>query len=138
MDHAASVALLFGGEVLLVHRNDGTWCFPGGRGEVGESPLQTARREFAEEVEADAYNFHPYRTPLLPVAEIIGQTPKGQPHHLVVFVLQAPPTIQGVQEEELQGWDWVKPSAAGEGRTLHHGVEGDLRQMMDDPRLYTT
>jgi 8-oxo-dGTP pyrophosphatase MutT (NUDIX family) len=41
------------GEVLLMHRkqepNAGLWVAPGGKIEPGESPYETARREFAEE-----------------------------------------------------------------------------------------
>lgn len=39
-----------GWEVLLIqHRSGGHWAFPKGHAEAGESPLQTAIRELAEE-----------------------------------------------------------------------------------------
>jgi 8-oxo-dGTP diphosphatase len=46
----AGVAAVEGSRILLVRRaDDGTWCLPGGRMEVGESFRDCARREFAEE-----------------------------------------------------------------------------------------
>jgi len=45
------------GKVLLQKRigahGEGTWCFPGGHLEFGESPEQTALREVKEEVNVD-------------------------------------------------------------------------------------
>ena len=48
---SAGVAAFDGdGRLLLVRRSDdGTWCLPGGRMDPGESVLDCARREFAEE-----------------------------------------------------------------------------------------
>jgi 8-oxo-dGTP pyrophosphatase MutT (NUDIX family) len=103
---------------------------------MGESPLQTARREFREEVEANAYNVQSYNL-WTPSMEITGRTKKGRPHYLFVFVLGTPPIITGVQEEELQGWDWVTPSEAVRRDDLHHGVEGNLYEMIENPRLFT-
>ncbi len=38
------------GQILLQkRRDDGTWCVPGGSMEPGETPEETARREFCEE-----------------------------------------------------------------------------------------
>jgi ADP-ribose pyrophosphatase YjhB (NUDIX family) len=46
----AGVAATDRGRILLVRRaDDGTWCLPGGRVELGESVSDCARREFAEE-----------------------------------------------------------------------------------------
>jgi 8-oxo-dGTP diphosphatase len=51
----ASVACVRGDSVLLVQRSwaessfPGYWEFPGGNVEPGEAPIETARREFAEE-----------------------------------------------------------------------------------------
>lgn len=46
----AGVAVTDRGRILLVRRaDDGTWCLPGGRLELGESVSDCARREFVEE-----------------------------------------------------------------------------------------
>jgi ADP-ribose pyrophosphatase YjhB (NUDIX family) len=46
----AGVAVVEGDRILLVRRaDDGSWCLPGGRLEVGESLRAGAEREFAEE-----------------------------------------------------------------------------------------
>lgn len=50
----AGVAVIEHGRILLVKRaDDGTWCLPGGRLEVGESAEAGALREFAEETGHD-------------------------------------------------------------------------------------
>src|ERR1051326_3632319 len=48
---AAAVIVNANGEVLLVHHTYGkcNWELPGGRGEEGESPVDTALREVHEE-----------------------------------------------------------------------------------------
>jgi ADP-ribose pyrophosphatase YjhB (NUDIX family) len=47
---SAGVAAVEAGRILLVRRaDDGSWCLPGGRVEVGESLEACAAREFAEE-----------------------------------------------------------------------------------------
>lgn len=47
---SAGVVAIEGGRLLLVRRaDDGCWCLPGGRLEVGESVRGCAQREFAEE-----------------------------------------------------------------------------------------
>ena len=55
---AVLVYALRDGEVLLMHRkqepNAGLWVAPGGKVEPGESPYETARREFAEETGLEA------------------------------------------------------------------------------------
>jgi ADP-ribose pyrophosphatase YjhB (NUDIX family) len=51
----AGIAAIEHGRVLLVRRaDDGTWCLPGGRVEIGESVEAGAIREFAEETGHDA------------------------------------------------------------------------------------
>lgn len=37
------------GQILVVQREDNTWCMPGGWADVGESPMETAKRETLEE-----------------------------------------------------------------------------------------
>ena len=38
-----------GVRLLLIQHNEGHWAFPKGHAEVGETPVQTAKRELAEE-----------------------------------------------------------------------------------------
>jgi ADP-ribose pyrophosphatase YjhB (NUDIX family) len=50
----AGIAAIEHGRILLVKRaDDGTWCLPGGRVEIGESVEAGAIREFAEETGHD-------------------------------------------------------------------------------------
>lgn len=56
------VYALHEGEVLLMHRkkkpNLGLWIAPGGKVEPGESPHETARREFLEETGLEAKDLY--------------------------------------------------------------------------------
>jgi 8-oxo-dGTP pyrophosphatase MutT (NUDIX family) len=45
----ASIAFYDSNTLLLLHRLDGRWDFPGGHSKQDETPLQTARRESIEE-----------------------------------------------------------------------------------------
>lgn len=50
MQATAGIAAIERGRILLVKRaDDGTWCLPGGRVELGESVEEGAVREFGEE-----------------------------------------------------------------------------------------
>lgn len=54
-------------KVLLVKNKNGTWSFPGGRREIGETLQQTAKREAFEEVGLD---INPHD--ICAISEVIG------------------------------------------------------------------
>lgn len=73
-------------KVILVQRSKepqkGTWGFPGGSVEPGETLTAAARRELMEETGASAEI-----GPLIDVVEVIEYDPSGQHHHFALVAL---------------------------------------------------
>jgi 8-oxo-dGTP pyrophosphatase MutT (NUDIX family) len=94
-----------GWEVLLIlHRHGHHWSFPKGHSEEGESPLQTAQRELAEETGLAVISLlvegH--------ISENYQFRHHGQQIHKTVcyFLAEVSGELQ-LQEEELSGAKWV-------------------------------
>lgn len=86
-------------EVLLIRRRDnGTWCFPGGKVEIGETPVASAYREVKEETGLDAIeiNFVEYTKPH-----------GDNKYHDFLFLCQKFSGIVSIQEEEVLEYTWV-------------------------------
>jgi ADP-ribose pyrophosphatase YjhB (NUDIX family) len=104
--NAASVALVRGGEVLLIQRAfaplQGLWTLPGGRREPGEAIEETAIRELGEELGIAVERLQ--RVLRLGVA--------GR-FRLQVFATRA---FAGevTPSPEIAGWRWVHPEAIGD------------------------
>jgi 8-oxo-dGTP pyrophosphatase MutT (NUDIX family) len=101
--NAASVALVRGGEVLLIQRAfpplNGFWTLPGGRREPGESIEATAIRELAEELGLDVARLQP----------VLRLGVAGR-FRLQVFATRS---FAGevTPSREIAGWRWVRPEA---------------------------
>ncbi|MBO6539043.1 MAG: NUDIX domain-containing protein [Rhizobiaceae bacterium] len=71
--NAASAACLDGKHMLLVLRGrppaKGSYAFPGGRLEPGETPEDAMRRELREETGLEALTWRPFREVQLPATE---------------------------------------------------------------------
>ncbi|AOJ71568.1 MULTISPECIES: NUDIX hydrolase [Burkholderia] len=83
----AVIAVTFrGDEVILVQRGKepqkGTWGFPGGSVEPGESLRDAAARELFEETGVRAEIGEPFD-----VVEVIGFDPAGRHHHYVLIAM---------------------------------------------------
>lgn len=108
------------GLVLLGRRPDGSWVFPGGKIERGETPQDTARREALEETGLDViavrivgFRFHPEtRTPVHYVGCGLGFRDS-----------------HATASDELTEVRWVTPDVADEltGGTIHEPVRAWLR-----------
>lgn len=89
---ASSAILRRNGRFLLILRRNapsaGMYAFPGGRAEEGETPEQTALREFAEETGIVARNPRPFTTYDLPTYAADGVTIRSH-FFLSVFLVDA-------------------------------------------------
>jgi ADP-ribose pyrophosphatase YjhB (NUDIX family) len=102
----ASVALIHGGEVLLIQRARqpfaGYWTLPGGRLEPGEDAATAARREIAEELGLTVHALRP----------VIRFEEPGA-GDLQVFATEAFEGGIVPQQEEIADWRWVAPHLLG-------------------------
>ena len=104
--NAASVALVRGGEVLLIQRAlpplSGLWTLPGGRREVGETIEETATRELAEELGLVVEGLRP----------VLRLGVAGR-FRLQVFATRS---FAGevTPSAEIAGWRWARPDAIGD------------------------
>jgi len=124
MIRAAGLILLAPtGRALFLQRADGTWDYPGGCSEPGESAPRTARREAVEE------------TGYVPAAreesfdrlcefEVLGDWRRSDGRTVVysTFVKLVPREFRPVLSHEHVAWAWLEPSEAAEAVALHRGV----------------
>ncbi|PJD97861.1 MAG: hypothetical protein CK425_01650 [Parachlamydia sp.] len=93
-------------QVLLIQMNAGHWSFPKGHPEIGESALETARRELFEETR-------------LSISRVLVEVPFEENYQFTkntnlinkkVFYFLA--EVSGnvtVQKEEIQAFKWISP-----------------------------
>jgi ADP-ribose pyrophosphatase YjhB (NUDIX family) len=104
--NAASVALVRGGEVLVIQRAfpplSGLWTLPGGRREAGETIEETASRELAEELGLTVEGLRP----------VLRLGVAGR-FRLQVFATRA---FAGAvtPSPEVAAWRWARPEAIGD------------------------
>jgi predicted NUDIX family NTP pyrophosphohydrolase len=132
-------------ELLLVHpggpywakRDDGAWSIPKGEYEVGEDPLDAARREFREELGTDA----PNAGSAIPLGEIRQRSGKRVTAWAVegdldpatvrsnTFTMEWPPRSGRSQEfPEVDRARWFDPETAG--RKLVSGQAGLVERLL--------
>ena len=106
MPQAASSAILErDGRFLLIRRinppSADLFAFPGGRAEAGETPAETAVREFFEETGIRVFN------PLLfATYDIVGDKDDGRHFFLSVFTVEADVQTQAVAADDAADPGW--------------------------------
>jgi len=101
---AVSVAVTEGGRILLVRRgkppNKGSYAFPGGRVEPGETLAEAASRELMEETALVAHGLKPLTTLLLGAIRA-----NGPSYELTVFTAEgASGSVMAGDDAEAAGW----------------------------------
>jgi 8-oxo-dGTP diphosphatase len=115
MPEAASSAILIrDGRILLIRRKNppsfDMYAFPGGRAEPGETPDQTALREFEEETGIRAHSPREFA-----FYDLQAENP-GRHFHLTVFLVEASPDEIAEARDDAVDAGWFTPD---EIRTLH-------------------
>lgn len=126
--HLTASALILspdGNSILLVHnRGLGRWLQPGGHMEAGEFPLQTARREVAEEVGLEQLELLPAfdDDPSLPLdidSHLIpARAAKSEPAHIhhdfmyAMVVSADHPALLTPQQCEISAAEWIPVKGA--------------------------
>ena len=105
---ASSVILERGGRYLLVRRANppsaDMYAFPGSRAEPGETPAETAVREFHEETGILPKNPQLFETYDLPPRESDG--PGARHFFLSVFKVEADPDTTAIAGDDAASLDW--------------------------------
>lgn len=103
------------GKVLLIKRkfdpNRGRWSLPGGLLEVGEEPMEGARREVREELGLEVEVER-----LLQVANEVIEDEKGRVrfHFVLIDYLMTPVSEKITLNDESEEFSWFEPSAIKE------------------------
>ncbi|MCI4625485.1 MAG: NUDIX domain-containing protein [Candidatus Magnetoovum sp. WYHC-5] len=95
---------------LLIQHNAGHWAFPKGHGEEGETPVETAQRELAEETGITDFELLPSVSPAVNFEEHYTVTRQdGVYEKTVIYFLAiiAKDTSVSIQEEEIKDYKWL-------------------------------
>lgn len=108
IEPASSAILIRGGRLLLIRRRNppslDMHAFPGGRAEPGETPDQTALREFEEETGIAAHS-----PVLLATYDLVSENP-GRHFFLSVFLVEASPDAIAEARDDAADADWFTPA----------------------------
>lgn len=93
-------------KVLLIHQVQGHWCFPKGHVEKKETEHETAKREIREETGLKVHFVDGFR-------HTLNYSPSpGISKDVVYFLAVCRGGHEKIQQEELQGMQWVTPAEA--------------------------
>ena len=84
-------------------RASGTWAFPGGHFEFGESFIQCVKREVREEVNVSIKNVK-FQTLTNDIH------PKEKTHYVTLFFTSDYDSgkVKNMEPEKCEGWEWIK------------------------------
>ena len=104
---ASSAILIRDGKILLIRRKNppslDMYAFPGGRAEKGETPDQTALREFEEETGIHAHSPRPFA-----FYDLKSENP-GQHFQLTVFIVEASADEIAEARDDAADAGWFTP-----------------------------
>lgn len=104
---ASSAILIRNGKILLIRRKNppsfDMYAFPGGRAEPGETPDQTALREFKEETGIAAHSPREFA-----FYDLQAENP-GRHFHLTVFLVDASPDEIAEARDDAADAGWFTP-----------------------------
>lgn len=104
---ASSAILIRNGKILLIRRKNppsfDMYAFPGGRAESGETPDQTALREFQEETGIVAHSPRKFA-----FYDLQAENP-GRHFHLTVFLVDADPDEIAEARDDAADAGWFTP-----------------------------
>lgn len=133
IEERSAGGIIFAGERVLVLRNfRGEYIFPKGHLEPGETALQAARREVAEEAGLSP--------------EVVGSAPdtayryrladgSWRDKRVTWFVMETPLTVPRVDGSEIKWGEFLPPPDAL--RLLTHSLDRELLQQVLQQRLST-
>lgn len=109
MPEAASSAILIrDGRILMIRRRNqpsfDMFAFPGGRAEPGETPAQTAVREFLEETGIRAHSPRKFA-----FYDLRAENP-GRHFHLTVFLVEADASETAEARDDAADAGWYTPA----------------------------
>lgn len=109
MPEAASSAILIrDGRILMIRRRNppsfDMFAFPGGRAEPGETPAETAVREFLEETGIQAHSPRPFA-----FYDLQAENP-GRHFHLTVFLVEADASEIAEARDDAADAGWYTPA----------------------------
>lgn len=108
VEAASSAILVRDGRLLLIRRKNppsyDMFAFPGGRAEPGETPDQTALREFEEET-----GIHAHEPQLFATYDLISENP-GRHFFLSVFLVQASADEIAEARDDAADAGWYTPA----------------------------
>ncbi len=131
--HPASSAILVrNGRLLLVKRSNppaaNMYAFPGGRGEIGESPDQTAIREFYEETGIVV------RDPVAFMTFDLDNRPHGGHFELTVFIVESDDPSEGLAGDDAAALGWFTPDETAR-LPAPESVHICIRRLVADRRI---
>ncbi|MGL5059648.1 MAG: bis(5'-nucleosyl)-tetraphosphatase [Microcoleus sp.] len=134
---------------LLIQHQAGHWAFPKGHADPGESPLETAKREFEEEtgisdfkiLEEPRFTEHYSFIKKEKVIESTGHYSVAKPGEViektVIYFLGFVNSMEVVmQEEEIQNYAWVSFEEAMKLITFEENrrIFGEVKAYLDENR----
>ena len=118
-------------QFLLIQHKAGHWAFPKGHPEAGETDLQTARRELAEETGISAVEIDEAR-PFEEHYHFTKRSGKQVSKRVLYFLGRvAPGQAVSLQEEEVSNYAWGDAQQTRERLTFDEG-----RALLDDVLSY--